>query len=147
MASQSVAASSHLIRLECPVCLFVPKKEIYQCKNGHSICHICIAKIVVCPICRVAVDTVKIRNHYAETFLDGMQFTCIWKDTGCDAMIARGELSMHETVCKYGYLSFLNNLLKCYSIFCIHDLRIFFTGQSIFVKLLNAQRNAPFNFQ
>lgn len=107
MSHNFTVSPSPLVGLECPVCLLIPRKEIYQCKNGHSICNVCLMKLVICPTCRVAVsgsNTVKVRNHYAESFLDSMKFECKWKDQGCEVLIERNQLPEHEIVCRYGYL-------------------------------------------
>lgn len=114
MSTKSIALST-LSRLECPVCLIIPRKEIYQCINGHSICNNCVVNVAVCPTCRVIVSgskIAKIRNYYAENFLDAMKFACVWNDNGCDLLIARDQLTIHESNCEYRYLRFQPNLTK-----------------------------------
>ena len=58
----SATLESHL---ECPVCLVVPKSgPIYQCRNGHLLCHQCHPKLKRCPLCKIPLE--KLRNLLAE---------------------------------------------------------------------------------
>ena len=51
--------------LECPVCLTVPKfGPIYQCRNGHLLCHQCHQKLQRCPLCKIPLE--KLRNLLSE---------------------------------------------------------------------------------
>lgn len=49
-------------QLKCPVCFEIPEKEIFLCKNGHTICKQCCANIPHCPQCRVPYEEGKVRN-------------------------------------------------------------------------------------
>ncbi len=98
--------SSNAECLECPVCLQIPRQEIYQCVNGHSICNICISQLEICPTCRVEISGStddNVRNYYAEGLLDAMTFACNWKAQGCQELVARNKLTDHEAICKFGY--------------------------------------------
>ncbi len=91
--------------LSCPVCLEIPKKEIYQCKNGHVICAQCLSSGVSgkCPQCRVPLDRDHAtRNRSLESILDTMTFDCPQKLKGCTEKLARGSFQMHsEKECKF----------------------------------------------
>ena len=53
--------------LECPVCWEIPKTgPLYQCENGHFLCSACNGKVNLCPVCRVNLPKVRIRNLFAE---------------------------------------------------------------------------------
>merc|ERR1719410_1373285 len=51
--------------LECPICVETASSPIYQCKEGHLICNVCVQKIARCPMCRED-GPVNVRNRYAE---------------------------------------------------------------------------------
>ena len=38
--------------LECPVCVSVPRGNVFQCGNGHILCQECHEKVQACPTCR-----------------------------------------------------------------------------------------------
>lgn len=42
-----------VLYFECPVCFDMMYKDIYACKNGHSLCKTCHEIVVVCPLCMV----------------------------------------------------------------------------------------------
>merc|ERR1719412_2496809 len=51
--------------LECPICTETASSPIYQCKEGHLVCSVCVQKIARCPMCRED-GPVNVRNRYAE---------------------------------------------------------------------------------
>ena len=52
--------------LECPVCFNVAKPPIYQCEEGHIICHQCKPNLENCPSCNKKYSEPAIRNRLAE---------------------------------------------------------------------------------
>lgn len=90
--------------LKCPICNEYPRKEVYQCINGHSVCNVCIVKMPHCPICR-AVYIKKVRNLAVEALLDTMTYNCSYMDdddfeVGCrQAKIPRNRRTAHEIQC------------------------------------------------
>ncbi len=84
---------------ECPVCFRIPRANIYQCVNGHSICDICSTKVTACPTCRA--PEVKIKNRLAESLLDGIKIKCSWNNHGCMETMLRQELSAHQDHCDH----------------------------------------------
>ncbi len=84
-------------KVECPVCFQIPRAEIVQCINGHSICEECSAKVKPCPQCRSARK--RSRNFLAETLLDVFEFKCSFSGQGCEKTMSRGELRAHEDQC------------------------------------------------
>jgi hypothetical protein len=111
--------------LECPICLELPVKPIYQCSNGHLICKLCHSKVKLCPVCRAPLSsTTPLRNLTAEHFLDTIDnndtasqykealpsgrstamasLLCKYKEHGCSLKPrTNGELIQHQIECKY----------------------------------------------
>ncbi|ODM89295.1 putative E3 ubiquitin-protein ligase SINA-like 6 [Orchesella cincta] len=88
----------------CPICLEVPEQEIFQCRNGHVICNLCITKVrgcSICPQCRVPFGTVRIRNRLFEEMLDSQVFDCKFQELGCAYVCKRGEITTHVNSCLY----------------------------------------------
>ncbi len=89
--------------LKCPVCFEVPEKEIYQCKNGHTICDECSEDMSLCPQCRVEMGgDNKIRSRALENLLDMMKFDCSYKADGCTAKTSRKDITSHFESCPFG---------------------------------------------
>ena len=38
--------------LECPICFELSRPPVYQCPEGHIICHKCRPRVSRCPVCR-----------------------------------------------------------------------------------------------
>jgi len=111
--------------LECPICLELPDKPVYQCKNGHLICRACYPKVKICPVCRENLDSNKpLRNLVAEKFLENMNnngkttykdvlrprrssvvaqtLACKNAENGCEIKWkTNGEVIQHQKACKY----------------------------------------------
>ncbi|CAL8137522.1 unnamed protein product [Orchesella dallaii] len=97
---------------KCLVCLRIPDNEIFQCKNGHSICHNCVANSPIhCPApeCGILYRMGKVRNLALESLLDPIDFECIFKAVGCTRVCKRADLNKHIEGCQYGR----QNLLLC----------------------------------
>jgi len=112
--------------LECPVCLELPIKPIYQCKNGHLICKSCHSRVKICPVCRAQLsDAAPLRNLTAEHMIDNLNnneaksqhteavrpkyskatLMCRNKENGCDLKCkTNGELIQHQKDCKYRFV-------------------------------------------
>ncbi|CAL8137520.1 unnamed protein product [Orchesella dallaii] len=100
---------------KCLVCLRIPDKEIFQCKNGHSICHNCVANSpsrCPAPECGVLFRMGKVRNLAMESFLDPIDFECVFKTVGCTHVCKRAELNQHIEGCQYSR----QNLFLCQKI-------------------------------
>ena len=81
--------------LECPVCWEIPKTgPLYQCENGHFLCSACNGKVNLCPVCRVNLPKVRIRNLFAEKQLQKLHLK-ISKNLK-DANIVNGNASKME---------------------------------------------------
>lgn len=109
--------------LECPVCLELPAKPIYQCSNGHLICKLCHSRVKLCPVCRDKLnDQAPLRNLTAEHILESINnndapseykealrprrpsatVLCRNKEHGCEYRgKTNGELIQHQKECKY----------------------------------------------
>ncbi len=86
--------------IECPICLEIPKNEIFQCANGHSYCGSCSVKIEVCPQCRIIFTG--IRNRAMESLLDKIKFDCVNKIFGCQTRNNRQQILAHQSHCTFG---------------------------------------------
>lgn len=95
--------------MKCPVCLEIPEKEIFQCRNGHIHCAQCSVHLKICPECREALDGKKIRSRALELMLDSRPFECSNKVRGCDAKLYRKNLLRHEDSCLFGLVLFSGN--------------------------------------
>ncbi len=89
-------------RFKCPICFEIPEKEIYQCQNGHTICNVCVESVSICPQCRVNLGTPRIRSRPLEDILDLMKFDCSYKSQGCEAKVARNDITTHFENCSFG---------------------------------------------
>lgn len=88
--------------LKCQICLHFPRKQVFICPNGHSVCHVCFLKIKLCPTCRTPYRFGPIRNYAIEALLDSMKFPCEWKDEGClQKGFRRSCLIAHVAQCPY----------------------------------------------
>ena len=38
--------------LQCPICFETARSPVYQCPEGHIICHTCRPRVTRCPVCR-----------------------------------------------------------------------------------------------
>jgi len=90
-------------QLKCPVCFEIPENEIFQCRNGHTICSKCSNSIEDCPQCRVSFgeEISKIRVRALESLLDSMRFNCPNKHVGCKEKLRRKEMSSHAELCVF----------------------------------------------
>lgn len=98
-AQRQKVHSQTVTKHECPVCLQIPRANVFQCVNQHSICDICSTKFEYCPICQSS--EYRTRNRSLERLLDGLQFKCSWSRRGCDKTMFRGELTAHEHQCDH----------------------------------------------
>jgi len=56
--------------LECPICFELSRPPVYQCPEGHIICHRCRPKVTRCPVCRFVFKGPDIRNRFIEKMSD-----------------------------------------------------------------------------
>ncbi|CAL8068170.1 unnamed protein product [Orchesella dallaii] len=85
----------------CPICFEVPKQEIFQCINGHTICGFCIENLGSCPQCRQPYGTNKIRCRALEEILNTQTFDCVNKEEGCKKILKRQEIAEHADICQF----------------------------------------------
>ncbi|CAL8133681.1 unnamed protein product [Orchesella dallaii] len=94
-------------QLRCPICFEIPQKEVYQCRNGHTICSNCSKCMENCPQCRVPFGNEnKIRVRALESLLDTMKFDCSNKEFGCKQKLKRKEMASHAELCIFKGKSF-----------------------------------------
>jgi len=83
-------------RLECPVCLQVPRSgPFYECKNGHIVCKDCATN--QCPLCKLGMGPRK--SLVAETIIEIIPHYC--KFDGCGQKFSGDVLEGHEKVCPH----------------------------------------------
>ncbi len=105
-STQSESGSSVMgvekVHLQCPVCQEYPPMEVFQCDEGHIVCHGCVTKMTRCPVCRANYNNKKIRNRVAEIELDDMKFKCRFRNFGCSkTKIPRNLRTAHEIQCEH----------------------------------------------
>ena len=84
-------------RLECPVCSKICLPPVMQCRNGHSTCNACRAKIRSCPTCR-EID-IDVRNLFAEQAVVFMSMACEYAMFGCTVeMTFRDKDTVRHTI-------------------------------------------------
>jgi len=98
--SEELAAKHKLLvgklsdKVECPVCLEVPRTgPVPVCPNGHIVCKKC--KKTTCPTCRVAMGNGK--SLLASTLLENIEHRCKFDD--CEEYFALDKLDEHEKDC------------------------------------------------
>jgi len=73
--------------MECPVCFFVRRGEVFVCKNGHSVCGSCFTKLPaqLCPLARCGFDNPPRHNLTVEQLIAdcGVTIDCDNGDHGC----------------------------------------------------------------
>jgi len=83
-------------KVECPVCLDVPKKApIPVCPNGHIVCSKCVR--VECPKCRVRMGQGK--STLAVTVIENIEHQC--ENDECQKKFSLEELAKHVKICDY----------------------------------------------
>lgn len=86
-------------RLECPVCSKICLPPVMQCRNGHSTCNACRAKIRSCPTCR-EID-IDVRNLFAEQAVVFMSMACEYAMFGCTVEMTFRDKDTHQRQCKF----------------------------------------------
>jgi hypothetical protein len=91
----------------CPVCRNYYTGNVYQCRNGHSLCinclDTCIRQRTPCPQCRCQFGHEKIRNISFESLLGELDITvpCRYNEYGCEQLIKYSKVHEHWRVCNY----------------------------------------------
>lgn len=86
---------------ECPICTDFAVPPIYQCQNGHLVCHSCITKINSCPTCRVSIPDPPIRNLQLDRLANTFPFPCKYNFNGCQWKSFWFKKQEHEDSCKF----------------------------------------------
>ena len=95
-------------RLECPVCLIVPREaSVITCKEGHLACSSCLHKWVAggrneCPYCRGEL-LVGVKNLLADLVIKNIDHEC---NNGCGQRVAYDDFVQHQKKCQF-------RLVKC----------------------------------
>lgn len=87
--------------ISCPICFEIPIGQVFQCKNGHTICEACCATLRQCPECRVSYGDGKIRNRALEALLNKLSLDCPYKSYGCKEKVTRGNIENHSMNCAF----------------------------------------------
>jgi len=92
--------------LECPVCLLLPRSNIFNCINSHRICELCynmMAKdmggMVPCPQGGCGYDKPPRRARDLEALVENsdLEFGC--KILGCKVEMKKNKILVHEVSC------------------------------------------------
>ena len=93
--------------LECPVCLLLPRSNIFVCTNGHKICESCYNKLKggerakTCPQGGCTYDRPPRRARDAEAMIENSDFNLGCSRPGCLVEMKKGELDVHEISCVF----------------------------------------------
>lgn len=101
--------------LECPVCMTLPEKEIFNCEMGHSVCKNCRNQMHQCAYCKhpytasrnFALESVvsyfkKHGNPTEENKPVNTLLSCENKPAGCTKTdFNKCNLAIHEKECEY----------------------------------------------
>eukprot|EP00092_Neocalanus_flemingeri_P021868 GFUD01023723.1.p1 GENE.GFUD01023723.1~~GFUD01023723.1.p1 ORF type:complete len:306 (-),score=53.87 GFUD01023723.1:86-1003(-) len=83
-------------RIECPVCLYIPRSgPVPVCPKGHLVCKKC--KKDSCPTCRTAMGSGM--SLLAATVLENIEHECEFED--CDEHYPLEDLGKHEKNCPH----------------------------------------------
>lgn len=58
----------------CPGCKKIPSSEVFQCKNGHSVCNACFTSALTCPCCSASYGQETVHNVELEEMLWKVRF-------------------------------------------------------------------------
>eukprot|EP00386_Alphamonas_edax_P005028 GDKI01015785.1.p1 GENE.GDKI01015785.1~~GDKI01015785.1.p1 ORF type:complete len:298 (-),score=51.72 GDKI01015785.1:122-1015(-) len=96
----SMALVSTLELLECSVCVESMIPPIYQCKEGHTLCNECKAKVKQCPTCRC--ETIDIRCRALERIAESLdEIQCKYACYGCRSTVKYATKKEHEQKCAF----------------------------------------------
>ncbi len=88
--------------LKCEICNDFPRKQVFQCTKGHSVCSGCIVSMTRCPFCRVIYGRNKMMSLKVEALLDTLTYNCSYRDEGClKTKITRNQRTAHEIQCDH----------------------------------------------
>ncbi|XP_057818591.1 E3 ubiquitin-protein ligase DIS1 [Cryptomeria japonica] len=92
------AVSSVHELLECPVCMNSMYPPIHQCPNGHTLCHVCKARVNNrCPTCRYELGN--IRCLALEKVAASLELPCKYQCYGCQEIFPYYSKLKHEAQC------------------------------------------------
>ena len=100
MAKQEGMVHQLLDKLECPVCMSIPRSgPVPVCPNGHFVCSKC--KTDSCPTCRTVMGAGK--SLLASTVLENIEHKCKFDD--CEEKFALENIEQHEALCSHRIVS------------------------------------------
>ncbi|KAL8435062.1 hypothetical protein ACSSS7_002732 [Eimeria intestinalis] len=84
--------------LECGVCMERMQPPIYQCREGHTLCSNCRARLTSCPTCRSPELSIRCRalEVLAQCLTD---VPCRFASFGCTYTMKYTETAQHESRC------------------------------------------------
>ena len=79
-------------KVECPVCLVMPREAPAMCPRGHFMCHCCKERRSQnnqndCPTCDIAMGDIK--SLLAMVVIENTKHECVW--VGCSEVVPRSE--------------------------------------------------------
>jgi len=110
-------------KLECPVCLAVPREgPVPCCPSGHITCSPCLERLrmqarpgrVECPTCKVPME--EGRSLLARVVIESMQHQCSFE--GCGEMVEHKEYNQHQEACRHREVICPSNYCDTMMAFC-----------------------------
>ncbi|KAL8445246.1 hypothetical protein Emed_005804 [Eimeria media] len=97
-AANNSKTSVTLELLECGVCMERMQPPIYQCREGHTLCSNCRARLSSCPTCRSPELSIRCRalELLAQSLTD---VPCRFASYGCTYTMKYTEAAQHESRC------------------------------------------------
>ncbi|KAL8447168.1 hypothetical protein Emag_004434 [Eimeria magna] len=97
-AANNSKTSVTLELLECGVCMERMQPPIYQCREGHTLCSNCRARLTSCPTCRSPELSIRCRalELLAQCLSD---VPCRFASYGCTYTMKYTETAQHESRC------------------------------------------------
>lgn len=84
--------------LDCSICYNTMTTNVWQCRNGHSICENCKTRIHHCAYCQ---DHLFFRNRFFEELVQDYVVSCPNSKNGCKHKCKIQEMKSHESQCQY----------------------------------------------
>ena len=95
-------------RLECPICLDIPRSKMFNCVNGHKICEACYGQLHLvarggkqCPQARCTYDKPPRRLRDLEAVIEISDFNLACRWPGCNVELSVKDLKQHEAKCDH----------------------------------------------
>ena len=104
-------------KLECPVCLLIPREgPVGACSVGHIVCKDCKVNVDTCPTCRREMRRTN-TNTVVNQIIDEIPHPCKYGQFGCEIKQRLNKLKEHESKCP-------ERTIKCPYLKCKEEVQI-----------------------